>query len=76
MLLLGLLDGVLELVNLFLERIGLGLVLLDFVIAYGLRGLIFLLLSLLLRLTRGVGLLLGGIVGGLSVLELLCRFLG
>lgn len=34
------------------------------------------LLGLLLRLTRRVGLLLGGIVGGLSVLELLCRFLG
>ena len=34
------------------------------------------LLCLLLRLARRVGLLLGGIVGGLSVLELLCRLLG
>lgn len=33
------------------------------------------LLSLLLRLSRGINLLLGGIVGRLSVLELLCRLL-
>ena len=34
------------------------------------------LLGLLLRLARRIGLLLGGIVGRLSVLELLCRLLG
>ena len=33
------------------------------------------LLGLLLRLSRGINLLLGGIVGRLSVLELLCRLL-
>lgn len=33
------------------------------------------LLRLLLRLARRIGLLLGGIVGRLSVLELLCRLL-
>ena len=76
LLLLGLFDGGFELVNLLLERGYLGLVLLGGVIGHGLRGLILLLLSLLLRLTRRVGLLLGGIVGGLSVLELLCRLLG
>lgn len=76
MLLLGLFDGVLKLVNLFLERGDFCRVLLDLVVAYSLRGLIFLLQGLLLRLTRRVGLLLGGIVGSLSVLELLCRFLG
>lgn len=38
--------------------------------------MVSLLLRLLLRLARRVGLLLGRIVGGLSVLELLCRLLG
>ena len=76
LLLLGLFDGGFELVNLLLERGDFCCVLLDFVVAHSLRGLILLLLRLLLRLVRRVGLLLGGIVGGLSVLELLCRLLG
>ena len=76
LLLLGLFDGGFELVNLLLERGDFCCVLLDFVVAHSLRGLILLLLRLLLRLARRVGLLLGGIVGGLSVLELLCRLLG
>ncbi len=76
LLLLGLFDGGFELVNLLLERGNFCCVLLDFVVAHSLRGLILLLLRLLLRLARRVGLLLGGIVGGLSVLELLCRLLG
>ena len=76
LLLLGLFDGGFELVNLLLERGDFCCVLLDFVVAHSLRGLILLLLCLLLRLARRVGLLLGGIVGGLSVLELLCRLLG
>lgn len=76
LLLLGLVDGGLELVDLLLKRGCLGLVLLGGVIGHGLRGLILLPLRLLLRLACRVGLLLGGIVGGLSVLELLCRLLG
>ena len=76
LLLLGLFDGGFELVNLLLERGDFCCVLLDFVVAHSLRGLILLLLRLLLRLARRVGFLLGGIVGGLSVLELLCRLLG
>ena len=76
LLLLGLFDGGFELVNLLLERGDFCCVLLDFVVAHSLRGLILLLLRLLLRLARRIGVLLGGIVGGLSVLELLCRLLG
>ena len=76
LLLLGLFDGGFELVNLLLERGNFCCVLLDFVVAHSLRGLILLLLRLLLRLARRIGVLLGGIVGGLSVLELLCRLLG
>ena len=52
LLLLGLFDGGFELVNLLLERGDFCCVLLDFVVAHSLRGLILLLLRLLLRLAR------------------------
>ena len=76
LLLLGLVDGRLKLVDLLLKRGDFCRVLLGRVVAQGLCSMISLLLRLLLRLARRVGLLLGRIVGGLSVLELLCRLLG
>ena len=76
LLLLGLFDGGFELVNLLLERGDFCCVLLGRIVAQSLCSMVSLLLGLLLRLTRRVGLLLSRIVSGLSVLELLCRLLG
>ena len=76
LLLLGLVDGRLKLVDLLLKRGDFCRVLLGRVVAQGLCSMVSLLLRLLLRLARRVGLLLGRIVSGLSVLELLCRLLG
>ncbi len=76
MLLLGLVDGRLKLVNLLLKRGDFCRVLLGRIVAQGLCSMVSLLLRLLLRLARRVGLLLSSIVSGLSVLELLCRLLG
>ena len=76
MLLLGLADGRLKLVNLLLKRGDFCRVLLGRIVAQGLCSMVSLLLGLLLRLTRRVGLLLSRIISGLSVLELLCRLLG
>ena len=76
LLLLGLVDGRLKLVNLLLKRGDFCRVLLGRIVAQGLCSMVSLLLRLLLRLARRVGLLLSSIVSGLSVLELLCRLLG
>ena len=76
MLLLGLVNGRLKLVDLLLKRGDFCRVLLGRVVAQGLCSMVSLLLGLLLRLSRGISLLLGSVVGLLGGLELLCRLLG
>ena len=76
LLLLGLVNGRLKLVDLLLKRGDFCRVLLGRVVAQGLCSMVSLLLGLLLRLSRGISLLLGSVVGLLGGLELLCRLLG
>ena len=76
LLLLGLVDGRLKLVDLLLKRGDICRVLLGRVVAQGLSSMVSVLLGLLLRFSRGINLLLGGVVGLLGGLELLCRLLG
>ena len=76
MLLLGLVDGRLKLVDLLLKRGDFCRVLLGRVVAQGFCSMVSLLLGLLLRLSRSISLLLGSVVGLLGGLELLCRLLG